>query len=264
MPLTGNALKNLRKLGNKKFRDQQDRFLIEGVRLLQEAVESDFEILEAYCTEEFLRDPAAEPLVQKLRKKARTLEQASARSLAAVSDTVSPQGVVAVLARRKVDAVELLKSTEAESIVVALDSVTDPGNLGSIVRTCDWFGVHAVLIGEKSVDLYNPKVIRATMGGLFHLAIAENVNLPSALSRAREQGYSVYVTDLKGEAHFDQLHYARKSVLVFGNEAWGVSDDLKALADTRIAIRRYGAAESLNVGVACGVVLSALHRLTNE
>ena len=133
-----------------------------------------------------------------------------------------------------------------------------------MVRTCDWFGVHGMLIGQNSVDLYNPKVLRSTMGGVFHLPVVENVDLLPALSRARAMGYRVYVTDASGETHFDRVRFALKSVIVFGNEAWGVTDQIKQLADERVAIRRYGAAESLNVGVACGIVLSGVHRLYDE
>jgi TrmH family RNA methyltransferase len=111
------------------------------------------------------------------------------------------------------------------------------------------------------VELYNPKVVRATMGGIFHLPIATDVDLLSTISKARAMGFKVYVTDIHGETHFDRITYNSRSLIVFGNEAWGVSDQLKQLADVRLTIRRYGAAESLNVGVACGVVLSALHRL---
>jgi TrmH family RNA methyltransferase len=102
------------------------------------------------------------------------------------------------------------------------------------------------------------------MGGVFHIPIAEGVDLLSTASNAKNLGYKIYVADQSGETHFDRVKYSTKSLLVFGNEAWGVSDQLKQLADARISIRRYGAGESLNVGVACGVVLSALHRLYDE
>ena len=118
-----------------------------------------------------------------------------------------------------------------------------------------------ILLGRNSVELYNPKVIRSTMGGVFHLPIAVGLDLPLTISRARGMGYRTYVTDLNGDVHFDRVQYPTRSLVIFGNEAWGVSDQLKTLADVHVSIRRYGAAESLNVSVACGVVLSAIHRL---
>jgi TrmH family RNA methyltransferase len=146
-------------------------------------------------------------------------------------------------------------------VVAAFDAVSDPGNLGAMVRTCDWFGVNGILVGRDSVDLYNPKVVRSTMGGIFHLPIAVGMDLPGLIPRAKKQGYTVYVTDARGDVQFDRVSFAGRSLLVFGNEAWGVSDQVGALADVRLAIRRYGAAESLNVSVACGVILAMLRRL---
>jgi TrmH family RNA methyltransferase len=155
----------------------------------------------------------------------------------------------------------MLKCPNGQCTLVAFDGVSDPGNVGSMVRTCDWFGVNGILIGRSSVELYNPKVLRSTMGGVFHLPIADGVDLPPTLSKAKECGFKIYVTDSHGETHFDHVTYDSKSLIVFGNEAWGVSDQVRELADVRLGIRRYGAGESLNVGVACGVVLSTLHRL---
>jgi TrmH family RNA methyltransferase len=111
------------------------------------------------------------------------------------------------------------------------------------------------------VEMYNPKVLRSTMGGIFHIPVMGDVDLLSTISRAKGLGFRVYVTDLAGELHVDKVNYNHRSLIVFGNEAWGVSDQVKQLADDRLVIRKYGAAESLNVGVACGIVLSCIHRL---
>jgi TrmH family RNA methyltransferase len=182
----------------------------------------------------------------------------------AVTDTVTAQGILAIVRRRSSSAELLLRAEKVESVLVALDGVSDPGNLGSIIRTCDWFGVQGILLGNNCVELFNPKVLRGTMGSVFHLPVAERVDLLPAISRARTLGYTVYVTDPAGVTHFDRVRYSGKAVIVFGNEAWGVSDQLKNLGDVRVAIRRYGAAESLNVAVACGIMLSGLHRLYDE
>jgi TrmH family RNA methyltransferase len=99
------------------------------------------------------------------------------------------------------------------------------------------------------------------MGGIFHLPIVEGVDLPLTISRAKSMGYRIYVTELEGETHFDRVSYEGKTMVIFGNEAWGVSDQVSELADYRVSIRRYGQGESLNVSVACGIVLSAMHRL---
>jgi len=264
MVLSKNKLKELRELTYKKHRDEQKKFIVEGVRLLGEAVNSDFKVLEAFYTRELKEQPAGKLLLQLLEKRTSQLYQVTTREMEVISETVSFQGIVAVLKQKQFSLESLLHNNGTHSFLVAFDGASDPGNVGSMIRTCDWFGVGGILLGRNSVELYNPKVIRATMGGIFHFPIVEGVDLLSTLSKAKAMGYKTYVTDVNGEVHFDRVRYENRSLLVFGNEAWGVSDQVKQLADVRLTIRRYGAAESLNVSVACGVVLSALHRLYDE
>lgn len=253
--------KELKQLTQKKYRDEQKKFLVEGLRLVAEAARSDFPILEAFYTEEVERDPQGSVVIETLKKKTHNIQKVSTRDLKAITDTMTPQGIVAILRQREYTADAVLRCADGQCTLVAFDGVSDPGNVGSMVRTCDWFGVNGILIGRNSVELYNPKVLRGTMGGVFHLPIADGVDLPAAISNAKDLDYKVYVTDPHGETHFDRVTYEAKSLIVFGNEAWGVSDQVKRLADVRLVIRRYGAGESLNVGVACGIVLSAVHRL---
>jgi TrmH family RNA methyltransferase len=261
MTLPRSKIKELKQLTQKKYRDEQKKFLVEGLRFVTEAARSDFSIVEAFYTEEIERDAHGSEVIQTLKKKTPNIYKVSTRDLDAISDTVTSQGIVAVLRQREYTAEGILRCADGQCTLVAFDGIADPGNVGSMVRTCDWFGVNGILIGRNSVELYNPKVLRATMGGVFHLPIADGVDLPVALSHAKELGYKIYVTDPHGETHFDHVTYETKSLIIFGNEAWGVSDAVKRLADVRLVIRRYGAGESLNVGVACGIVLSAVHRL---
>jgi TrmH family RNA methyltransferase len=264
MGLTKIKIKELRSLLQKKVRENTGFFLIEGLRMVQEASESDFRMTEAYHTPGFLAHPDAKALLTKLKKRGVALASVTDREMESMTDTITSQGIAAVLRRKEFPADDLVRAEGPRSVLVALDGVSDPGNLGSMIRTADWFGVNGMLLGRACVELYNPKVLRATMGGVFHLPIAENVDLPATLSRAKGAGYSVYVTDVERGTHFDRAPSANKSVVVFGNEAWGVSEPIKRLADVRLMIRRYGSAESLNVGVACGIVLSAMHRLDDE
>lgn len=261
MTLTKGKAKAIKSLNTRKIRDEQRKFLVEGMRFVHEAASSDFQILEVFYTDDFERDAQGKSLLQLLKKKCGELHKISARDLATIGDTETSQGIVAVLRQRGFTADALLNCAHGQCTLAAFDAIADPGNVGSMIRTCDWFGIDGILIGKNSVELYNPKVLRSTMGGVFHLPIAEEVDLLSALSMAKSLGYKIYVTDLNGETHFDHVTYENKSVIVFGNEAWGVSDQIRELADVRLVIRRYGAAESLNVAAACGVVLSALHRL---
>jgi len=261
MTLPKTKLKDLRALTHKKYRDEEKKFLVEGVRLVQEAIDSGFKILEAFHTQDLLDSPAGKSFLQKLGKKTSNLHQITTGEMEVISETVTFQGVVAVLQQKQYSLEAMLQKGATKSVLVAFDNVSDPGNAGSMIRTCDWFGVDGVILGRNSVELYNPKVLRSTMGGVFHLPIVEGVDLLSTISEAKSMGYRLYVTDMSGETHFDRASYNGKSIIVFGNEAWGVSDQVKQLADFQVSIRRYGQGESLNVGVACGIVLSTMHRL---
>ena len=250
----------IRSLAQKKFRDRHNCFLVEGVRLVREAVASDFEIVEAYYTEALLQQEGGAALVRGLERKTRCVENLNPRQLQSISNTVSAQGVLAVLNKRDVPAGSILIEDDRPHVVVACDAISDPGNLGSIVRTCDWFAVDGMLISDSSVEFTSPKVVRGTMGGIFHVPIAAEVDLRTVLQEANRLQYTVYVSDLWGDVDADAVHYAKKALVVLGNEARGVSDAVRSQAALRICLPRYGMAESLNVGVACGIFLSTLRR----
>jgi len=261
MSLSKAKLKELRSLTHKKFRDQEKKFLIEGTRLVEDSIDSGFKLLEVFYTREVRESAGGKTLLDRLNRKTSSLYEVTGREMDLISETVTFQGVVAVLKQKGFSFDAMLESPESKSHLVALDAVSDPGNAGTMIRTCDWFGMDGVILGTNSVDLYNPKLLRATMGGIFHMPVVDGEDLLPALSRAKELGYTVFVTDQAGESHFDRTSYPAKSLIVFGNEAWGVSDQVKELADVRLSIRRYGLGESLNVSVACGIVLSSVHRL---
>ncbi len=261
MPLTKNAVKEIRALEKKKARENSGLFVVEGVRLLREAVSSHFTMQSLYHTAGSMDDPGTRRLLAEARNRSVDCHLVSDRQMESISWTEQNQGVLGVMRQQNPPADALLLPGPEESYIVGLDGVADPGNLGSIIRSSDWFGVHGMVLGRNCVDLYNPKVVRSTMGSLFHFPAALDVDLLPLLSHAKSMGYTVYVTAADGEQHFDRVRFARKSFIVFGSEAWGVSDQVRELSDVRVAIRRYGLAESLNVGVACGIVLSGLHRM---
>jgi TrmH family RNA methyltransferase len=263
MPLTRNRIRELRSLSQKKVRDELDLFVVEGLRLVQDAAGSAFDIPEAFSTAAFEESPGGRHVMGLLRARGTTCREVTARELSQFADTVNAQGVLAVVRRRKESAGELIRRIALPALIVGLDGIADPGNLGSIVRTCDWFGAGGILLGRTSVDLYNPKVVRSTMGGIFHVPVVSGLDLPLSALQAKEQGYTVYVADPRAAVLDADVRFRERSLIFFGNEAHGVSEDLSRLADERVAIRRYGAAESLNVGVACGILLAA-HRRSHE
>ncbi len=251
--------KHLRSLKQKKYRQQEKKFLTEGWRLVQEAVNSNFSIEYVLITKEIFHthDPTRKEVLQQLRRKRIEIHEIDARDFESISDTVTSQGIVALVLQKNFFLEDVLRhSLREKSIIVALDAVAEPGNLGTIIRTCDWFGIQGILLGEESVELYNTKVVRSTMGSIFHLPIVEHVNLKNDLPPFRRLGFKIFVTDLEAKRNYYEANFGKKCILVFGNEAWGVSSEIKTLADERISIPQFGKAESLNVSIACGIILA--------
>ncbi len=256
-------LKYHRKLLQKKYRQAEHKFIIEGVHLVEEALDSDWHVEALLVDEEFLKKNTADNLILKAKKNNIEVFQVSEREIEKLSDAVTAQGIVGIVRMKMEMADRFWQSLQTQSVIVALDSVADPGNLGTILRTCDWFGVDGVLLSEDTVDLYNPKVLRATMGAVFHVPILTGVGLSSIVLKAQQNGFKVLVTSAKGGIALKDLCIPDKTLLIFGNESAGVSQELLNLADQTITISRVGKAESLNVAVSCGIVLQKLRNGNN-
>jgi TrmH family RNA methyltransferase len=258
MTMTKQKVKGIRALARKRERQESGLFVVEGLRLTCEAADSDFVFEGAYVTREFMEDPRARDVIGKIQEKTAVVDVVSSREMNQVSDTLSSQGILAVLRQKHISLEMFFARQDQHSIVIALDAVSDPGNLGSIVRTCAWFASGGIILGRDSVDLYNPKVVRATMGGLFHLPVAEGAELGDAIRRAKSLGFTVAAAETAGGEGLNRFRPGGPALVLLGNEARGVSDALRQLADLGVSIPRYGKAESLNVGVACGILLAHL------
>lgn len=157
--------------------------------------------------------------------------------------------------------VTLLSTDTESSLIVALDSINDPGNLGTIMRTCYWFGVNEVLIGSGSAEIYNSKVIRASQGAIFNLNISAEVNLEIELKKFYEKDFHIILTDPAAESDLSDYSFSsdQKYVLVFGNEANGISENILGHNKyTKIRIKAYSGCESLNIAVAAGIILNSI------
>jgi TrmH family RNA methyltransferase len=173
-----------------------------------------------------------------------------------MADTVTPQGIVAVCHQFPTSVKDILRSEP--KLIAILEEVRDPGNAGTIIRAADAAGADGVIFTGRSVDLYNPKVVRASTGSIFHLPVAVGAELESVLQRAREAGMTVLAADVKGD---DLLEARRDGTLaaptawLFGNEARGLTDEQFSLADRAITVPIYGHAESMNLATAAAVCL---------
>ena len=255
-----------RRLAKRAFRTRARRFLAEGPQAVREAlagVEGSTVVRELFATAEArARYPEFDAAAA---ARGVAVQEVTEPVLAALAQTVTPQGVVAVCDFVDVDVDALLAAAGSRQprMLAVLAQVRDPGNAGTVIRCADAAGAAGVVVSEASVDVYNPKTVRSSAGSLFHLPVSVGVDLPSALAAIRTAGYVVLAAD-GGVPDAVDLDAADRSGLLtgpiawlFGNEAWGLPGQLRALADHMVAVPIHGRAESLNLATAAAVCLYA-------
>ncbi len=245
--ITKNEIKYYSSLLQKKYRQQEKKFIAEGDKIIAEGIESGIKPEVILTTVPFYE---SQPEFFNSLKDFR-IETLKNTELKKLADTKTPQEVLAIFPYS--DNILNLQKINSK-LLVYLDNISDPGNTGTILRNCDWFGIGDVLLGKGSVELYNPKVIRSSMGSVFHLKIYENVTIEN-LNELKSKGYSIICSDLKGQDIFN-FNLPEKSILVFSNEAHGPDEKILDLADHKISIKKKGKAESLNVASASAVILA--------
>lgn len=246
-------VKTWTQLLEKKGRDKLGQFVIEGVHLVQEALASSLPVDTIVFAEERAHTlPSA--LLDQAHAAGIECVAVTETVLAKCTDTQTPQPVFAVLPKLAWEPGQLLNAQAGAGLVVVVDGIQDPGNLGTIIRSADAVGATGVLLGRGTVDLYNPKTVRSTMGSLFHLPIAQG-NLLEVLPQAAEQGAAIVTTSLQGSTSCYDFDFTRTVWFVIGNEGQGVSAAVSDLATQHILIPMRGQAESLNAAMAATVVL---------
>ncbi|GIP29703.1 23S rRNA methyltransferase [Paenibacillus sp. J23TS9] len=244
-------VKEWAQLLEKKHRDKQHKYVIEGIHLVQEALRSGADL---ECVAFDVEQGIPSELSSQMAKTDTEVQWigVSAAVIAKCSDTKTPQPVFAVVRKRPTD-IDVLLQLE-NSLVIVLDGVQDPGNVGTIIRTADAAGADGVIIGRGSADIYNPKTIRSTMGSIFHLPVVEG-DLLELLPQAKENGVRIISTSLQATSTCYGYDFTGPSWLLLGNEAKGVSVEAQKLVDESLIIPMKGQAESLNVAMASTVML---------
>lgn len=240
--LSKSQVKWVRSLQQKKHRDAEGVFVAEGAKCVEE-LRSAFELV-------LLVSP----------------ENATPLEIEQMSNLHTPQGVIGVFRKRDNSATSPSQfALSSHSLYVALDGVQDPGNLGTIIRTCDWFGIHDILCSRETADCYNPKVVQATMGALARVRL-HYVDLPETLASIKQTGTPLYGTLLEGTNMYESnaIPDKRHGVIIMGNEGNGISDTIRSLVTHPLLIPSYptkaNTSESLNVGVATAIVLAEFRR----
>ena len=233
-------------------------FTVEGLRLAEMAAVSDWQIRHALVTERALTGERTRALVELLVERGIPAALVTENIFATLAETDNPQGLVLLAERRERGALDALaagRSTDEPPLYIALDRVQDPGNVGTILRTADAVGVTGVILLRGSADIYSGKVVRATMGSLFHVPFVTGVTVEELAGFAQKEGLQFLATscDAGAETHFS-ADFRRGSIVVFGNEANGVSEEILTVSQ-HIYIPMRGSAESLNVSTAVTAVL---------
>lgn len=228
---------------NAKERRRQDVFLVEGLRMFAEI--PDGQHVETFATEEFY-DKNRELFEN------RACELVAEHVMEAISDTRTPQGVVSVVKRYHYAVEDVCHGTNP--LIMALENLQDPGNLGTILRTAEGAGVTGILLSRDTVDVYNPKVVRATMGSIFRVPFCYVENLTGCVGALSQAGYCTYSAHLQGTCFYD-FDYRNPTVFCIGNEGNGLSDALSAATGYRIKIPMTGRVESLNAATASTVLM---------
>ena len=235
-----------RSLKEKKGRDAQDAFLVEGNKMVREALASGFPVQAVLLREGSMPDAELSPTVP--------LYVLPDHVFQSVCDTKTPQGIAAVLSR--------CVNPLTGSRFLALDGIQDPGNMGTMIRTADAAGLDGMLLSPDCVDIFSPKVLRATMGSIFRMSFAFPQSLPAALRDLREKGFAVLSSQLDGDPFYEREDIGSSFVLIVGNEGNGISDPVKAEATHRFRLPMRGGAESLNAAVAAGIMMYDLTKNT--
>ncbi|WP_010134549.1 TrmH family RNA methyltransferase [Ochrovirga pacifica] len=243
MPISKNQIKLVTSLQQKKYRTKEGLFVVEGIKVVDEFLNSDFQLAYLFCTED-VKSNYAKVLT----------EVVSVLELTKLSSLRSPNKVVAVF---KIP--QQLPSRQGDDLKVALDGINDPGNLGTIIRLCDWFGVKELICSSDTVDCFNSKVVQATMGSLTRVHVVYT-DLVAYLKQTQQP---LFVADMKGE-NIHQAQLPSNGIIIMGNEANGISLSIRRLGNKRkITIPQFGleqTTESLNVATATAIVLNEFRR----
>lgn len=243
------VIKHIVKLKEKKYRKEFGEYIVEGAKIVKEAIEENAEIKYIIIDE----NAKSNDLIEKhLKQHLENIDyiQVPNNIFKIISDVEQPQGVLAVIEKNN-------KNNDVDyssDLILALDDIQDPGNLGTIIRTADSVGLKQILISKGTADPYNSKVIRSTMGAIFRVNIIECDDLVKTLKDVKENNFNIMVTSLQANKSIYELNL-KQNVVVIGNEAKGVSKEIIDLADNKVIIPMLGKTESLNASIATGVIL---------
>lgn len=242
-------IKHIKKLKDKKERDLSNEYMIEGIKLIKEAIQENAKIKQIIICDDCKKTESIEKDIMYEIAKQNCIYVTN-KVFNSITEVTNPQGILAIIEKQNKE--EQIDTTQ--EIILALDDIQDPGNLGTILRTADSIGLTQILVSKGTADCYNPKVVRSTMGAIFRVKIIECEDLEKTLKEMKKHKYEITVTSLQTENSIYDINYNKKAVVI-GNEANGVRKEIQDMADKKIKIPMLGKTESLNASVATGIIL---------
>lgn len=245
MPITQRLKKLVKSLHQKQFRDQNSLYVVEGEKLAKELLKSE-NLPELLIIRESPTSDVQD-IVTYYGDKGIAVYSAPKHMFDQLSDTKTPQSILSIVTIPQVPELD-------DSSFIALDGIADPGNVGTIIRTADWFGINQVILGRDCADIYNPKTVRSTMGSIFRVKVRYEPLL-SEFIRDNFKGHKIYAAELSSSNTLESIKVPKKFGIIFGSESHGVSNEVKSIVNSDFIISGTGSAESLNVAVSAGITL---------
>ena len=242
-------IKYIRKLKDKKYRDENNEYIIEGIKLIEEAVKENAKIVKIIVCEDTTKTYEI-PTNIMLEIAKYECVYVTQKIFNLITQVSNPQGIMAIVKKNTTNS----EIDYSQDVIVVLDGVQDPGNLGTILRTVDSVGLNQIVVSKETADAFNPKVVRSTMGAIFRVKIIEAEDLKETIKQIKKHHFKLIVTSLQTEDSIFNVQMNKK-IIVIGNEANGVSKELQDFADEKVKIPMLGRTESLNASVATGIIL---------
>lgn len=242
-------VKHIKKLKDKKYRDESNEYIIEGVKLIEEAVKENAKINKIIVCEDTTRTYEIPTNVMLEIAKYECI-YVTDKIFSSITQVTNPQGIMAIIEKNSTNQ----EIDYSQDIIIALDDVQDPGNLGTILRTVDSIGLNQIIVSKETADSFNPKVVRSTMGAIFRIKIIEVEDLKQTVKETKKHHFKLMVTSLQTENSIYDIDFHKK-IIVIGNESNGVSKEIQDMADEKAKIPMLGKTESLNASVAAGIVM---------
>ena len=242
-------IKHIKKLKDKKYRDESNEYIVEGVKLIEEAVKENAQIKKIIVCEDTTKTYEIPTNVMLEIAKYECI-YVTEKIFTSITQVTNPQGIMAIIEKNTTNQ----EIDYTQDIIVALDDVQDPGNLGTILRTVDSIGLNQIIVSKGTADAFNPKVVRSTMGAIFRVKIIETENLQETIKSMKKHHFKLMVTSLQTDNSIYDIDFNKK-IIVIGNESNGVSSEIQEMADERAKIPMLGRTESLNASVAAGIVM---------